>query len=94
MSLYANPGQHAANPPETWQVTKYGPRSWRVVDQAGTTLEYFPTRRDALAAISDPRWWVNRLYEQERRWYAGETIPRWRPYVATATTAPTRNGAA
>ena len=87
MSLYANPREHAANPPETWRVVPRHPDvtgRWNIVDAQGAILEPARTKREALARIADRTCPSARLWEQERRWYAGETIPGWRPYAAVA----------
>lgn len=78
MSVYATPEENAANPPDTWTVVKgYG--GWHLTDQHGTVLDRFRTKREAEQARTDGQ--VARLWDQERRWYAGETIPGWKPYA-------------
>lgn len=79
MSLYANPDEHAANPPETWEVAKVAERQWHLRDRDGFTLDGFDTKRAAEQARTDSFW--TRLYEQERRWYAGEPVAGWKPYA-------------
>jgi hypothetical protein len=78
MALYNDPAQHAANPPATWQVRKATARLWHVVDAAGTTLESAPTKREAERLRLEG--FCARLWEKERRWYAGEPVAGWRPY--------------
>lgn len=78
MSLYRGPEEHAANPPETWEVVKGG-RSWSLRDRAGAVLETFTTKREAELGRADGR--AANLYERERRWYAGENIAGWKPYA-------------
>lgn len=74
-----SPDEHAANGPETWQVVKAGERVWHLRTRDGATLEYnIPTKREAEALKTDGH--LVRLYEQERRWYAGEHVAGWRPY--------------
>ena len=79
MTLFSGPEEHAANPPETWEAVKAGERCWHLRTKDGGTLDYFTTKREALKARDDG--FAARLYEQERRWYAGESIPNWRPWV-------------
>ena len=77
MSLFPGPEQHAANPPTTWTVERAGRRwSLRV---AGFELSRYDTRGAAEAARTSGQW--AELYENERRWYAGELIPHWKPYA-------------
>lgn len=67
---------HAANPPETWQVRKVAERRWELfVPIYG--LETFPTKKAAEAAKVSG-FLVN-LYEKERRYYAGQDVPGWKP---------------
>jgi hypothetical protein len=78
--MYSTPEQHAANPPSTWRVFKsnYG-RRWCLADSSGTVIGIYDTKRAALADLeSGP---AATLWEKERRWYAGESIPGWNPYV-------------
>lgn len=80
MALFATPAEHAANPPETWKAVKRLERKWHLTTADGTVLDGFTTRGDALeATLSGP---LVRLYEQERRWYAGEPVAGWKPYAA------------
>lgn len=72
---------HAANPPETWIVRKAADRCWHLTPASGEgVLGTFPRKRDAEMARTIG-WWVD-LYEKERRWYAGEAVAGWKPYVA------------
>ena len=79
MSVYSGPDEHAANPPETWEVVKRGDRNWHVVDRQGTVLERATTRREAERLKAEGS--VVRLYDRETRWYAGETIPGWKSWA-------------
>lgn len=81
MALFATPERHAANPPESWVVIKRGPRSWTLTlaDDPTAVLDRFETKRAAEEARREG--WLVRLYEQERRWYAGEPVHGWKPYV-------------
>jgi hypothetical protein len=78
MALYATPDQHAGNPPSTWRVRKVKKGLWHVVDAADTTLERATTRREAERLRLTGH--AARLWEDERRWYAGEPVAGWRPY--------------
>lgn len=69
---------HANNPPETWEVRKTGRRWGLFAARAEYPLETFETKRAALEARSSSH--LTRLYEQERRWYAGEAVPGWKMY--------------
>jgi hypothetical protein len=80
MSLFRNPEEHAANPPETWEAVKVGDRAWHLRTKDGVTLAYCKTKREAEALKVEGS--EVRLYELERRWYAGERIPGWRTYAA------------
>lgn len=82
MSVFSGPNEHAANPPETWRVIKVGERAWRVVTTGGTVLEYATTRKRAHELIESGH--MRRLYDRETRWYAGESIPGWKPYAEVA----------
>lgn len=85
MSLFSSPEEHAANPPETWRIVKYG-RGFAIVTKDTTdemvqrggisTLDHFERKRDAVAALSgETRSWALTQYERDGRWYAGETPP-------------------
>lgn len=79
MSLFSGPAEHAANPPESWTVSRAGRASWHLRTAAGVTLGRYETRR-AAEADKVSGFYV-RLYEQESRWYAGEQVAGWRPYT-------------
>ena len=89
MSIFSSPEEHAANPPETWVVgrtprTTYLP--WRLTTKNGTVLETsIRTKREA-EALKVSGFWFN-LYQLESRWYAGETILHWKPYVPKVVTS-------
>jgi hypothetical protein len=77
MSLFNNPAEHAANPPESWAVVSVG-RRYELRTADGITLDSYQRRRDAEAGrTSGP---VASLYADEKRWYAGESVRGWRPY--------------
>jgi hypothetical protein len=79
MSLYTDPAKHAANPPATWRVRKVHARRWYVVDADGSQLDSAETKREAERLRTEG--FCARLWEQERRWYAGEPVAGWKPYV-------------
>jgi hypothetical protein len=81
MAVFTTPAEHAANPPESWRVVKVADRAWRVITTGGTVLEHATTKRHALELIESGT--VRRTYDLETRWYAGETVPGWRPYAVT-----------
>lgn len=71
MAVYGTPEQHAANTPDTWTVVKVGAGAWRLTDREGSTLDRFTTKRDAEEARESGT--LRRLYDEEGRWYAGQT---------------------
>lgn len=84
MSLFATPEEHAANPPETWEIRKLYERRWvLIVNKAHPveTQDMFPTKKDAEDARDNPDSWLRRLYDDETRWYKGEPVRGWRPYA-------------
>ena len=81
--------EHAANPPQTWVAVKAAARLWHLNTAGGVTLDSFATRKAAEAARESG--WAADLYEKERRWYAGENVPRG---SRTPKSAPSRNAAA
>lgn len=77
---------HADNGPETWRVETVRDASGRRVPSlfhlttaGGDVLDTFTTRREAEAAKESGH--LVTLYHRERRWYAGEEIPGWRPWA-------------
>lgn len=78
MSMFAGPDEHAANPPETWKVVKSG-RAWHLITMTGDVLDYFVRQSDAVAAIEEGP--IRRLYDDETRWYAGESVRGWKPWA-------------
>jgi hypothetical protein len=82
MSYYASPEKLRDNPPETWRVQRIAPRRWGLQidsDHMHSTFT-FDTKRAALAERDDPQSYTRREVEKERRWYAGDTPPSWKPY--------------
>jgi hypothetical protein len=78
VSLFNDPIEHAENPPESWKIEKVGAR-WHLQSQFGATMDTFERKRDALAARVDGP--LVRLYADETRWYAGESVRGWRAYT-------------
>lgn len=81
MSLFSDPAEHAAHPPESWQVIKRAERLWGLYVTAGSEqpLQSFTTRREA-EEHKTRGFWVN-LYERDGRWMAGQTPPGMKPYA-------------
>lgn len=75
--MFTTPEDHAANPPESWEVVKAAPRVWRLLI-AGDVAQTFTTRREAEEATQSGR--LVETYRKEGRWFAGEQIPGWKPY--------------
>jgi hypothetical protein len=82
MALFNTPEKHAANPPATWQVVKVVERRWDLKADGGV-IDSFTTKREAEEHKTTGRW--VRLYEDEGRWYAGESVRGWRPYKPPVT---------
>lgn len=81
MSMFANPVEHAKNPPSTWVVEKSvagATTRWRLQTKTGEVIDTFPTKAKAEEAKTEG-FFAN-LYEKESRWYAGEEIPGWKQY--------------
>lgn len=83
MSIFASPEEHAANPPSTWEVRQWG-RKWVLVCTKWpiTTLATFTTMREAKQAKITG--FLADLYAKESRWYAGESVDNWKPYIPQA----------
>lgn len=79
MSVFPTPEAHAANPPESWTVTRISDRVWYLCAADGVMLDRFKSRDAAVEAKTSG--WLFHLYHKEARWYAGENIPNWRPYA-------------
>ena len=79
MTLFGSPEAHTANPPATWTVTKLSDRLWALQTADGGTLDTQPTKTKA-EALKSAGFYFD-LYGKEARWYAGEQIPKWRPWA-------------
>jgi len=76
--LHLTPEDHATDPPEKWAIIKDCDR-WLLMSSLGGTLDSYKRKLDAEAArTSGP--YVS-LYEKEGRWFAGESVANWKPYV-------------
>lgn len=81
MSMFSNPVEHAANAPETWSVVKLAPQAWALVTSDGTELDRFRAKYAAEQARVSGH--LVRLYQDETRWYAGESVRGWKPYTGS-----------
>lgn len=80
MALHRTPEEHNANPPHTWHVVKVIDGVWDLRMQSDdATLERFSTK--CAAELAKSEGFYVELYEKEGRWFAGESIPNWRPYA-------------
>lgn len=86
MALHLTPESHAADPPEGWTVRKHG-RRWSLLSGDGHTLDSFKTKREAILAKQMGR--LVDLYRAEGRWFKGESVGCWRPYLPPAEEAAT-----
>ena len=76
--MFPTPAAHAANPPSTWAVTKVREKLWHLTTKDGAVIVSATTKKDAEAMKTGGFHAL--LYANETRWYAGETIPGWKPY--------------
>jgi hypothetical protein len=91
MALHLTPEDHNADPPEKWIVVKVGEKCWQLDTSLGHALGHYPTRKAAEAdKLTGP--YVS-LFEKEGRWFRGESIAQWKPYVPRATDATESIGA-
>lgn len=77
-ATFSTPEQHAANPPESWRVTRVQQGSrvrWQVRIHTDSTYpaESFSTKREAMLSIR-PEGRFGKLYEDARRYFAGEPV--------------------
>ena len=85
MAMYLTPEDHAANPPSSWTVSKASPTRWQLLDNRGSVLDSFPTKKAAEAAKLSGL--VFNLYEREGRWFKGHTPTGWKPYAGRPAVA-------
>lgn len=76
--MFKNPEEHAANPPETWKVEKGAERLWHLKTKDGGVLDSFPTKTQA--EQNRTTGFSAKLYEDERKWYAGEKRPGYKTW--------------
>jgi hypothetical protein len=77
MALFGTPEEHAANGPETWTITGSG-RNWWLRTKDGDRLSSHRSKREATYAREIG--WTVKLYRDEGRWFAGESVNGWKPY--------------
>lgn len=84
MSLFSGPEEHAANPPETWQVARvqvgnHRPTWYLATADGGHLSSAHETRKAAESELSAGFYFD--LWHREGRWYAGETPPGHRSWA-------------
>lgn len=79
MAMFANPADHAANPPESWIIAKVAAGVWQI-RIGDNVLDSYPTRKRALEDTVSG-FYVN-LYRKEERWFRGEPVYGWKAYAA------------
>jgi hypothetical protein len=77
-----SPEDHPKHPPHTWTVEKRG-RRWALT-VGDSVIDTFATKREAEENKISGMYAT--LYEKERRWFAGERVDNWKPYVAKPAT--------
>jgi hypothetical protein len=83
MALHLTRAEHDADPPSGWTVHKHG-RRWQLRNRNGGVLDTFDTKAKAEAA--KVTGFLVTLYQNEGRWFNGETVPGWKPYVEPQAT--------
>lgn len=82
--MFSGPEEHAANGPDTWAIEKdkaaNARNRWAVLDASGRTLDSYATKRDATQSRTDGV--LRTAYDDDTRWYAGETLPGRRDHAA------------
>lgn len=77
MSLFT-PQEHADNAPDTWQVVKRPRcRDWAVLTKDGGVITTAKTKSAALQ-LTKTGFYTD-LYWKEKKYYAGENVPGWKP---------------
>ena len=83
MSLHATPEAHESDPPSSWVVVKVADRCWHLYSSlTGATFGYYTTKHAAEADKTSGPYFS--LYEREGRWFAGQPVANWKPYVRKA----------
>lgn len=83
MSLFSGPTEHAANPPESWQVVRFqvGRRpSWYLATADGRHIGNAQSTRKAAELERTEGFYFN-LWHMDARWYAGHTPPGHRSWA-------------
>ena len=80
MALHLTPEEHDANPPSTWTVKKVADRRWSLCDKNGGIFDTFHTKREAEDGKTSG--FTFNLYQKEGKWFRGEPVSGWKPYVA------------
>lgn len=78
MSMFLTPEEHVANPPSGWVVVKRG-RRWALESKSGSVIDTFDTKKQAEAGRTYGMYF--NLYQKEGRWFKGEPVDTWKPYV-------------
>jgi len=81
MPLFGSAEEHAANPPESWEVAKVhdAPPIWHLRPKgAEYPLESYSTKKAAEADRVEGHW--VREYHRDSDWYAGKPQPGIKPH--------------
>ena len=78
MALHRTPAEHDADPPSGWTVRKSG-RKWQLLSGSGGVLDTFETKKQAEGGKCSG--FLFNLYQDEGRWFKGETPRGWKPYI-------------
>ena len=82
MSLHLTPKEHNENPPATWEVREIADRRWGVFQRgAEHPMTTQPRKQDA--EMCRKMGFLVDMYNKEGRWFAGKTVPGWKPYTVT-----------
>lgn len=77
MAMHRTPADHDADPPSGWTVRKHG-RKFALCNKDGHPMQYCTTRREA-EALKTSGFYFN-LYNDEGRWFCGESVRNWKQY--------------
>ena len=79
MPLFGSPEEHAANPPESWEVEKRAEGIWHLKPKgAEYNIDSYPTKKAAEADKREGHW--VRQYQSDSDWYAGKPQAGIKPY--------------